>query len=71
MQAMTNVDDSIVWHEPYLNAQRIDKNGPVGLFRFLLEEAAKRRGMNYDGVLEMAKKLPYGYIGSEGLFMCL
>ena len=72
VQAMTNVDDAIVWHEPYLNARRFGTDGPdVAKFRAVMEKGAKKRGVNFDAVLEMAKMLPFGYIGSEGLLMCV
>ncbi len=70
MQAMTNVDDSVLWREPYLYVRRFGTDGTdAEKFRGIIERAVKRNGMTFDSFLETAKKLPFGYLGSEGLLM--
>ncbi|XP_072049465.1 uncharacterized protein [Amphiura filiformis] len=68
LKAMTHVDDSIVWHEPYLYARRLGTDGADReKFRIMAEQGMKAKGAggNFDAIIGMAKMLPFGYVGSE------
>ncbi|XP_072049364.1 uncharacterized protein [Amphiura filiformis] len=68
LKAMTHVDDSIVWHEPYLYARRLGTDGADReKFRIMAEQGMKAKGVggNFDAIIGMAKMLPFGYVGSE------
>ena len=67
---MTNVEDSIIWHEPYLYARRIGTDGPdKEKFKAMGEKFMAAQGVNREELFAFAKSLPFGYVGTEGNYI--
>ena len=66
-QAMTHVEDSIMWCSPYLHAQRYAPDSPDRpKWDDIMKEGLAKRGMDADTMKEIVRSLPFGYTGTEG-----
>ena len=67
IQAMTHVEDSTMWCAPYLFARRFAPDGPDReKWNAIMAKNLAVRGTTKDTLMEGARSLPFGYIGSEG-----
>ena len=62
---MTQLEDSIMWHEPYLTARRMAPEGShKEKYDKMMEQMFKSggfNGMGKEGLMAAAKSLPFGY----------
>lgn len=59
---MTQVEDSINWHEPYLYARRMGPDGPdAEKFKAMMTKMIEKMGVSREAMMAAAQALPYGY----------
>ena len=64
---MTHVDDSVMWCSPFLHASRYAPDSPDRhKWEAFRRQAMVNRGIDAKAAMELARNLPFGYIGSEG-----
>ena len=66
---MTHVEDSITWCSPYLSASRYASDLPAEdreKWKAIGHQKMANRGVNANAMMELAKSLPFGYVGNEG-----
>ena len=61
---MTQVENSIMWREPYLNARRLGPGGPDT--EEFIKVIKQRAGINIDEIIAVTDTLPFGYSATKG-----